>query len=47
MNQNVLNSEAVATVDHNLRDRVLLAFSKMYLFVVFAIILAIGAVVSP
>ncbi len=40
-------SAAVRNADHPLRKRFLVAFSKMYLFVVFAVIIAVGAVVSP
>lgn len=38
---------AIFTADRTLRERFLLAFSKMYLFLVFAIIIIIGALVSP
>jgi ribose transport system permease protein len=46
MDQKVLSSEPIPSADRKLRDRLLPAFSKMYLFVVFAIIIALGAVVS-
>jgi len=50
MDQKVLSSdpsEPIPSADRKLRDRILFAFSKMYLFVVFAIIIMIGALVSP
>src|SRR6202051_2569872 len=47
MDQNVLKSDAIPTADRKFLDRILLAFSKMYLFLVFAIIIRMGAVLSP
>lgn len=47
MDQNVLKSDAIPTADRKFLDRILLAFSKMYLFLVFAIIIGMGAVLSP
>jgi ribose transport system permease protein len=46
MDQNVLKTEAIPGEDRKPIDRILLAFSKMYLFLVFAIIILIGAVLS-
>jgi ribose transport system permease protein len=43
----VQNAEITPTADRTQRDRIVAAFSKMYLFVVFAIILVIGAAISP
>src|SRR5438067_5586579 len=48
MPSTVQNAEATpATPDRTQRDRIVAALSKMYLFVVFAIIIVIGAAVSP
>lgn len=41
------NSDPNPTADRKPRERILQALSKSYLFVVFAIILVIGAIVSP
>jgi ribose transport system permease protein len=49
MDQKVLSPEPTESIpfgDRKLRDRLLLAFSKIYLFLVFAIIIVIGALVS-
>jgi ribose transport system permease protein len=43
----VQNAEITPAADRTQRDRIVAALSKMYLFVVFAIILVIGAVISP
>jgi ribose transport system permease protein len=47
MDEKVEKPAAAATADRTSRDVIARAFSKMYLFVVFAIIIIIGAVVSP
>src|SRR6195256_372832 len=47
MDEKVQKSDALPTADRKPRDLISRAFSKMYLFVVFAIIIIIGAVVSP
>src|ERR1700719_997606 len=47
MDEKVQKREADPTADRKPRDLILRAFSKMYLFVVFAIIIVIGALVSP
>src|ERR1700740_1257450 len=43
----VQNADITPAADRTQRDRIVAALSKMYLFVVFAIILVIGAVISP
>jgi ribose transport system permease protein len=47
MDEKVQKSDALPTADRKPRDLISRAFSKMYLFLVFAIIIVIGALVSP
>ena len=47
MDEKVRKPGANLTADRKPRDLISQAFSKMYLFVVFAIIIVIGALISP
>jgi ribose transport system permease protein len=47
MDEKVLKTDAAPTADRKPGELISRAFSKMYLFVVFAIIIVIGALVSP